>query len=215
MNQKNTICCIDVGTTKIVAIIAEFDDTGKFSIVGIGESKSNGLERGVIVNIKDTIQSLDLAISKAHEQSGYDVESVYVGISGDHINGMNATGIVSVCDSNNGQFGSVIDLDDKKKVLESAQAMALSGDRRILHVLSKHYAVDERNNIEGEKIYPAKDSTTKELTEFLENLPQDSFLKIKTFFDTMPQLREVVEVENPKTKVKSKVVLQGIRDFFQ
>ena len=148
MNQNNTICCIDVGTTKIVAIIAEFDDTGKFSIVGIGESKSNGLERGVIVNIKDTIQSLDLAISKAHEQSGYDVESVYVGISGDHINGMNATGIVSVCDSNNGQFGSVIDLDDKKKVLESAQAMALSGDRRILHVLSKHYAVDERNNIE-------------------------------------------------------------------
>ena len=84
----------------------------------------------------------------AQEQSGYDIESVYVGISGDHINGMNATGIVSVGDSNNGHFGSVIDFDDKKKVLESAQAMALSGDRRILHVLSKHYTVDERNNIE-------------------------------------------------------------------
>ena len=148
MKQKNIICCIDVGTTKIVAIVAEFDEMDKFSIIGIGESKSNGLERGVIVNINETIESLDLAISMAQEQSGYDIESVYVGISGDHINGMNATGIVSVGDSNNGNFGSVIDFDDKKKVLESAQAMALSGDRRILHVLSKHYTVDERNNIE-------------------------------------------------------------------
>ena len=68
---------------------------------------------------------------------------------------------------------------------------------------------------EGDKVYPAKDSTTKELVDFLEQLPQSSFQKIRTFFDTMPSLREEIEVENPKTKVKSKVILQGIRDFFQ
>ena len=68
---------------------------------------------------------------------------------------------------------------------------------------------------EGEKIYPSKDSTKEEMKKFLEGLPQTAFNKIKTFFETMPQLRHSVEVENPKTKVKSTIVLQGIRDFFQ
>ena len=68
---------------------------------------------------------------------------------------------------------------------------------------------------EGEKIYPSKDSTKEEMKKFLEQLPQTAFVKIKTFFETMPQLRHSVEVENPKTKVKSTIVLQGIRDFFQ
>ena len=67
---------------------------------------------------------------------------------------------------------------------------------------------------EGDKIYPSKDSTKEEMKKFLEVLPQ-TFNKIKTFFETMPQLRHSVEVENPKTKVKSTIVLQGIRDFFQ
>ena len=68
---------------------------------------------------------------------------------------------------------------------------------------------------EGDKIYPSKDSTKEEMKKFLEGLPQTAFNKIKTFFETMPQLRHSVEVENPKTKVKSTIVLQGIRDFFQ
>ena len=67
---------------------------------------------------------------------------------------------------------------------------------------------------EGEKVYPAKDSTEKELTSFLEDLTQKSFGKIIDFFDTMPKLKHEIEVENPKTKVKSKVVLQGLKDFF-
>ena len=68
---------------------------------------------------------------------------------------------------------------------------------------------------EGDKIYPSKDSTKEEMKKFLEGLPQTAFNKIKTFFETMPQLRHSVEVENPKTKVKSNIVLKGIRDFFQ
>lgn len=68
---------------------------------------------------------------------------------------------------------------------------------------------------EGEKVYPAKDSTKEELKTFLESLPQKTFEKIKTFFETMPQLRHSIEVENPKTKVKSTIDLKGIRDFFQ
>ena len=68
---------------------------------------------------------------------------------------------------------------------------------------------------EGEKVYPARDSTKEELKTFLESLPQKTFDKIKTFFETMPQLRHTIEVENPKTKVKNTIELKGIRDFFQ
>jgi len=68
---------------------------------------------------------------------------------------------------------------------------------------------------EGDKIYPAKDSTKEELKEFIETMSQEVFKKVKKFFDTMPQLRHEIEVENPKTKVKSKVVFRGLQDFFQ
>ena len=68
---------------------------------------------------------------------------------------------------------------------------------------------------EGEKVFPAKDSTKEELKTFIESLPQKTFEKIRVFFDTMPQLRHEIEVENPKTKVKNKITLKGIRDFFQ
>ena len=68
---------------------------------------------------------------------------------------------------------------------------------------------------EGEKTYPAKDSTREELKSFLEELPQSTFLNIRKFFDTMPQLRHEVEVNNPKTNVKSKVIFKGLQDFFQ
>ena len=68
---------------------------------------------------------------------------------------------------------------------------------------------------EGEKIYPAKDMKEQEITQFLDDLPQQTFDKIRNFFETMPRIKHEVEVENPKTKVKSKVVLQGLRDFFE
>ena len=68
---------------------------------------------------------------------------------------------------------------------------------------------------EGEKIYPAKDSTKKELTDFFEDLNQDAFVEIRKFFDSIPQLKQEVEVENPKTKVKSIITFKGLRDFFQ
>ena len=106
MSEQKVICGIDVGTTKIVAIIAEYSDDGNFSIIGIGESQSEGLERGVIVNIKDTIKSLELAIKEAEEQSQHEVDSVFVGISGDHIVGMNGMGVVSVGDAVYGNHSS-------------------------------------------------------------------------------------------------------------
>tara|TARA_Y100001970_G_scaffold284509_1_gene402023 strand:- start:690 stop:1931 length:1242 start_codon:yes stop_codon:yes gene_type:complete len=148
MSDKKVICGIDVGTTKIVVIIAEYDELGKFSVIGIGESKSNGLKRGVIVNIKETVKSLESAIEEAEKQCKHEVESVFVGISGDHIRGFNGMGVVSVGDASDNPIGSIIDRDDKDRVLESAKAMQLDSGRRILHVLSQKYTLDSRSGIE-------------------------------------------------------------------
>ncbi len=144
MADKKIISGIDVGTTKIVAIIAEYDEDNNISIIGLGESKSTGLERGVIVNVKQTIESLQTAITQAESQCEYKIESVYVGISGDHIKGGNGSGVVSVSDFNSNSIGKVITKDDKEKVLENAKSINISSDRRILHVLSQHFNIDDR-----------------------------------------------------------------------
>lgn len=97
------------------------------------------------------------------------------------------------------------------KVLKSGTNMENASAEQIFDLLASCV-----NHIfEGDKIYPAKDSTTAEIKEFFENLPQESFNNIRKFFDTMPRLRHEIEVTNPKTNVKSTVVLQGLQDFFE
>ena len=147
MSDKKVICGIDVGTTKIVAIIAEYDGEN-ISIVGFGETPSIGLERGVIVNVPKTIKTLETAIKQAENQCSHKVDSVYVGISGDHIKGHNASGVISVNDTNLNGFGTVITQEDKENVLEHSKQIPLSQDRRILHTLSQHFNVDDSNPIE-------------------------------------------------------------------
>ena len=140
MSDKKVICGIDVGTTKIVAIIAEYDGEN-ISIVGFGETPSIGLERGVIVNVPKTIKTLETAIKQAENQCSHKVDSVYVGISGDHIKGHNASGVISVNDTNLNGFGTVITQEDKENVLEHSKQIPLSQDRRILHTLSQHQSL--------------------------------------------------------------------------
>ena len=114
----------------------------------------------------------------------------------------------------------VIDEDRKLGVLFNYPTLGMTKagfdiDKADINTLFDIMAHSIVHIYEGEKIYPAKDSTKEELKTFLEGLPQSAFKKIKTFFETMPQLRHDVELENPKTKVKSTITLKGIRDFFQ
>jgi hypothetical protein len=114
----------------------------------------------------------------------------------------------------------VIDEDRKLGVLFNYPTLGMTKagfdiDKTDINTLFDIMAHSIVHIYEGEKIYPAKDSTKEELKTFLEGLPQSAFKKIKTFFETMPQLRHEVELENPKTKVKSTITLKGIRDFFQ
>ena len=148
MKNKKIITGIDIGTTKIAVIIAETDEDNEVNIIGFGYSESKGLKRGIVENIDQTASSINKALKQAEEQADIEVESAYVGITGEHVKGINCTGAITI--SNNeyrDPAGEQISSKNIKKVLEHAQAINLSADRKILHTLSKEFKVDNRKNI--------------------------------------------------------------------
>ena len=155
MKNKTIITGIDIGTTKVVAVIAELvfeedNQRNSIEILGIGEHPSHGLKKGIVVDIKKTTKSLENAITEAEEVSDneIDMDNVYVGITGDHIKGINYTGKVPISNSSqNTGIGSEILEKDVERVLEAARAINIPPGRRILHTLSQSYEVDDRKGI--------------------------------------------------------------------
>ncbi|MAV93336.1 MAG: cell division protein FtsA [Candidatus Marinimicrobia bacterium] len=149
MNNKNIISGIDIGTTKIVVIIAEKKD-GAINIIGFGKSNSDGLERGIVVDISKTIKSITKAVKQAEEQANIEIESTFVGLTGDHITGINCTGNISISTGDyRNPAGERITQKNIDKVLEHSRAINLSPERKILHTLSKEFKVDERSGIKN------------------------------------------------------------------
>ena len=155
MSKETIITGVDIGTTKVVAVIAKlvFEEDNQESnveILGIGEHPSYGLKKGIVVDIKKTTNSLERAINLAEETSDVevDIDNVYVGITGDHIKGINYTGKVPISNSSqNTGVGSEILDKDLERVLEAARAINIPPGRRILHTLSQSYEVDDRRGI--------------------------------------------------------------------
>ena len=142
MNENNIISGIDIGTTKIVVIIAEKKE-GAINIIGFGESKSVGLERGIVVDINKTIKSIESAVKQAEKQAKIEIDSAYVGLTGDHITGINCTGNVSISSGDyRNPGGERITQKHIDKVLEHSRAINLSPDRKILHTLSKEFKIN-------------------------------------------------------------------------
>lgn len=133
---------LDIGTTKIGAIIAEVDESGVPAIIGVGTSPSDGLRRGVVVNLEKTIRSIEQAIEKAERVAGVSVNNVYAGIAGDHIRSIKGRGVVRVAGQNN-----EITPADIRRVIDNAKTVALPIDREILHVLPQEFMVDEQHGI--------------------------------------------------------------------
>ncbi|SVE28307.1 uncharacterized protein METZ01_LOCUS481161, partial [marine metagenome] len=150
MKNKRIVTGIDIGTTKIAVIIAEIQENKSVNIIGFGYSESNGLRRGIVEDIEKTSQSIEKALKEAENQADIEIESAYVGITGEHVKGINCTGAITI--SNNeykDPAGEKISSKDIQKVLEHAQAINLSTDRKILHTLSKEFKVDNRRNIKN------------------------------------------------------------------
>ncbi len=147
MKNKKIITGIDVGTTKIAVIIAEIDN-GSINILGFGESISEGLRRGIVVDIEKTSNAIEEAVNKAEEQAELEIDSAFIGITGEHVKGINCSGTITI--SNNEYMnpaGEKITKEDIKKVLESAEAINLPAQRKILHTLSREFKVDDSPNI--------------------------------------------------------------------
>ena len=147
MKNQKIITGIDIGTTKIAVIIAEIDNKS-INILGFGESNSEGLRRGIVVNIDKTSNAIEEAITKAEEQAEIEIDSAFIGITGEHVKGINCSGTITI--SNNEYMnpaGEKITKEDIKKVLESAEAINLPPQRKILHTLSREFKVDDNPNI--------------------------------------------------------------------
>ncbi len=138
--QENIIVGLDLGTTKVCAIVGETKDDGRVDIIGIGISPSHGLKKGVVVNIDSTVESIKKAVSEAELMAGLQIDSVYVGISGSHIKGINSRGVVAI---KNREVGPA----DVARVIDAARAVNIPMDQQILHVLPQEFIIDDQDGI--------------------------------------------------------------------
>lgn len=131
---------LDIGTSKIVAIVGEVTSEGGIEIVGLGCHPSRGMKKGVVVNIESTVQSIRRAVEEAELMAGCRIHSVYAGIAGSHVQSQNSNGVVAI-------RGEEITDADVDRVIDAAQAVAIPQDRRTIHVLPQEYTVDHQDGI--------------------------------------------------------------------
>ena len=139
-NEENMIVGLDIGTSKIVAIVGSISERGELEIIGTGSYPSSGLKKGVVVNIEATVNSIQRAIEEAELMAGCSIHSVYAGIAGSHIRSLNSYGIVAIRD----REVQELDVD---RVLDAARAVAIPADQEILHVLSQEFIIDNQEGV--------------------------------------------------------------------
>lgn len=139
LRKSNLIGALDIGTTKICAVIAEVRPDG-LKIIGIGKTPSEGLRKGVVVNIDAATQSISRAITEAQSNAGCKIDAVYVGIAGSHIQGFNSQGVVHI------KSGEVSHAD-LERVVDAAKAMSAPIDREVLHALPQEFIIDGQDGI--------------------------------------------------------------------
>lgn len=138
--DKKLIVALDIGTSKVVAVIGEEREDGQVEIIGHGYSPSRGMKRGVVVNIEKIVTSIQKAVEEAELVAGCQVNSVFTGIAGGHINGINSHGIVAI-------RGHEVEQSDIDRVIDAARAVAIPADQQILHILAQEFVIDQQPGI--------------------------------------------------------------------
>jgi len=138
--DRNLIVGLDIGTSKVAAIVSELKPGGEIEIIGIGSSPSRGLKKGVVVNLESTVQAIQRAIEEAELMARCEINSVFAGIAGSHIRSLNSHGIVAIKDKEVSQF-------DINRVIDSARAVAIPADQKILHILPQEFVIDLQDGI--------------------------------------------------------------------
>jgi len=138
--EPQRVVGLDIGTSKVVAMVAEIGADGVLEIIGIGSYPSRGLKKGVVVNIDSTTQSIQRAVEEAELMAGCQIDTLYAGIAGSHIRSLNSHGIVGISD------GEVYPID-VERVVDAAQAVAIPADQKILHIIPQDYIIDSQEDI--------------------------------------------------------------------
>ncbi|WP_044406777.1 cell division protein FtsA [Thiomicrospira microaerophila] len=139
-NTTNMVVGLDIGTSKIAAIVGKIKPNGDIEVLGMGTYPSRGLKKGVVVNIDSTVESIQRAIDEAERMSGYQAQSVYVGIAGSHIKSFNSNGMVAIRNQE-------VTEEDIQRVIDAARTQAIPGDQKVLHILPQEYMIDNQGGI--------------------------------------------------------------------
>lgn len=140
INDKKMLCAIDIGTSKIVVLIAELNEDGEINIIGMGTQPSKGLKKGVIVNIDVTTKAVQAAIHEAQSAAGVEITQAYVGIAGAYINSFDSHGVVPIANTEVSQ-------KDLENVIATAKAVPMPADQEILHILYQDFIIDNNEGI--------------------------------------------------------------------
>ena len=138
--EKNLIVGLDIGTSKVVAIVGELSELDELQVIGIGTHPSRGLKKGVVVNIESTVQSIQRAVEEAELMAGCEIHSVHAGIAGSHVRSLNSHGIVAIRDKE-------VTAGDVERVIDAAKAVAIPADQQTLHVLPQEFIIDHQEGI--------------------------------------------------------------------
>jgi cell division protein FtsA len=139
-SDRSLIVGLDIGTSKVVALVGEIAPDGAIEVVGLGSQPSRGLKKGVVVNIESTVQSIQRAVEEAELMVGCEINSVYTGIAGSHVRSLNSHGVVGIRDRE-------VTHADVEHVIDAAKAVAIPTDQRILHVLPQEFIIDGQEGI--------------------------------------------------------------------
>ncbi len=137
---KDLIVALDIGTSKVVAVVAEILPGGRFEVIGLGQHESQGMRKGVVVNIEATVNSIQRALEEAELMADCKIREVYTGIAGSHISSFNSSGMVAVKDKE-------VTPADVARVIETAKAVNILTDQQVLHVLTQEFIVDNQDDI--------------------------------------------------------------------
>ncbi len=139
-NEKNLVVGLDIGTSKIAALVGEIKEDNQIEVIGIGTHPSRGLKKGVVVDIESTVQSIQRAVEEAELMAGCEIHSVHAGIAGSHVRSLNSHGITAIKDDEVTQA-------DVDRVIDAARAVAIPADQAILHILPQEFIIDDQEGI--------------------------------------------------------------------
>ena len=144
MSKRNKVAAIDVGTTKVCTIMGDVDGEGQLRVLGVGVGPSQGLQKGLVVNVNEAKEAIRESIKKAERTAGYKLESAYIGVTGRHISSVNNHGVIAI--TRNDQLVKPADL---KRVLQVARTVKIPADHKVLHIIPRTYVVDGQEGVKN------------------------------------------------------------------